>query len=124
MIEHEIKESFKPLKYRFTIRDFHKLAETGILQEDNKIELITGELINMSPIASIHASTVDKLVALFIRKTNDLAIVRCQNPVILDDYSEPEPDIALVKFSENFYADNHPLPPDVHEKTEASVCSW
>lgn len=109
----EINKAFSPLKYRFTVKDFHKLAETGILQETNKIELITGELINMSPIGSAHAGTVDKIVALLVRKINDKAIVRCQNPLILDDYSEPEPDIALVKFSKNFYTDNHPLPQDV-----------
>jgi len=113
LIASEISKSFNPLKYRFTVKDFHKLAETGILQETNKIELITGELINMSPIGSAHAGTVDKIVALLVRKINDKAIVRCQNPIILDDYSEPEPDIALVKFSKNFYTDNHPLPQDV-----------
>jgi Uma2 family endonuclease len=80
------------------------MAETGILSEDDRVELIEGEIIKMSPIGSYHAGCVNRLNALLTRRVGPAAIVSVHNPVRLDDYSELEPDIALLKRHADFYA--------------------
>ena len=103
-----------PLAHRrFTVDEYHRMAETGILAEDDRVELLDGEIVEMSPIGSRHAATVTRLEHLFHRLVRDRAIVRGQNPVRLDRYSEPEPDIALVTPRADFYAAEHPTPRDV-----------
>ena len=67
----------------------------------------------MTPIGSRHAATVDRCNRLLQRLAADNAIVRVQNPIQLDDYSEPEPDISLLRPRDDFYAAAHPLPDDV-----------
>jgi Uma2 family endonuclease len=103
-----------PLAYRrFTVDEYRRMAETGILHEDDRVELLDGEIIQVSPISARHAATVTRLALLFQRLAGDRISVRVQNPVRLDDYSEPEPDIALVAPRDDFYAAAHPTPRDV-----------
>ena len=94
--------------YQFTIEAYHKLVDAGILNEDDKVELIEGQIVQMSPINSSHAACVDrlnyKLRELFIKKN----IIRVQNPIMLGDHSEPEPDLAIVAYRKDFYEDAHP----------------
>lgn len=87
------------------------MGEAGILDEDSRVELIEGELIEMSPIGTPHASTIDELNHLFVRRTD--AIVRIQNPIVLGEHSEPEPDIVLAKRIKGGYAKAHPGPKDI-----------
>jgi len=102
-----------PLAHRrFTVDEYHRMAETGILAEDDRVELLDGEIVEMSPIGPRHAATVTRLEHLFHQLVGDRAIVRGQNPVLLDGYSEPEPDIALVTPRADFYAAEHPTPRD------------
>src|SRR5207247_3212709 len=103
-----------PLAHRrFTVDEYYRMAETGILAEDDRVELLDGEIVEMSPIGPRHAATVTRLDHLFNRLVGDRAIVRAQNPVRLDGYSEPEPDIALVTPRADFYRAEHPTPRDI-----------
>ncbi len=99
--------------YRFTVDEYHRMGEAGILGPDDRVELIDGEIVMMTPIGSRHAACVDRCTHFFTRLVGDRAIVRVQNPIQLDDYSEPEPDISLLRPRDDFYATAHPLPGDV-----------
>jgi Uma2 family endonuclease len=100
-------------KRRFTVGEYHRLAEAGILSEDDRVELLEGEIFEMSPISSRHASCVDRLVQLFFERLGRRVIVRVQNPVRLSEYSEPQPDLTLLKPRADFYKAAHPQPDDV-----------
>jgi Uma2 family endonuclease len=80
------------------------MSEAGILTEDNRVELIDGEILKMSPIGSRHVGCVNRLNTLFSSRVGLLAIVSVQNPIRIDDYSEPEPDIALLKPRVDYYS--------------------
>ena len=97
----------------FTIDDYHRMGEAGILSAEDRVELLGGEVIRMSRIGSPHASCVDRLNALFSRRVGSRVIVRVQNPVILDRFSEPQPDLALLRPRADLYATQHPLPADI-----------
>lgn len=97
----------------FTVDEYYRMAEAGILHEDDRVELIEGRIVELSPIGGRHAACVDKLNRLLNQRVGDAAIVRVQNPVSLPGDSEPEPDIALLRPREDFYAEGHPGPEDV-----------
>jgi Uma2 family endonuclease len=100
-------------RHRLTTSDYHRIGEAGILDEDSRVELIEGELIDMAPIGSRHAGTVLHLSNLFNHAVGSAAFVWVQNPVTLDEHSEPEPDIALLRPRDDFYKSAHPRPSDV-----------
>jgi Uma2 family endonuclease len=100
-------------KHYFNVDEYYRMAEVGLLSPDDRVELIEGEIIEMSPIGSTHAGTVDRSSAFLNRKLGDTVIVRVQNPVRLNDFSEPQPDLALLKPRKDFYANSHPGPEDV-----------
>ncbi|MBC7912460.1 MAG: Uma2 family endonuclease [Pyrinomonadaceae bacterium] len=97
----------------FSVDEFYRMAEAGILTADDRVELIEGEIIEMSPIGSRHAACVNRLNTLLSRQLGQAAIISIQNPIRIDDYSEPEPDAAVLKPREDFYAVDHPTPGDV-----------
>src|ERR1700758_654902 len=97
----------------FNVTEYNLMGERGILSEDDRVELIEGEILKMSPIGSRHAACVDRLNLLLVRLASQRAIIRVQNPIQLSDYSEPQPDVALLKPRNDFYAEGHPLPADV-----------
>ena len=105
---------------RFTVSEYHRMAEAGILFEDDPVELIEGQIYVMSPIGSQHAACVDRLNRLFMRAVEDQAIVRVQNPILIDGQSEPEPDVALLAPREDDYAARHPRPSEVQLVVEVS----
>jgi Uma2 family endonuclease len=88
----------------FTIHDYARMRESGILTEDDRVELIDGDIRNMSPIGPYHAAIVTKLVTLLMRQVNDEAIISPQNPVQLNDYTEPQPDVAVLRYRDDYYA--------------------
>ena len=108
---------------RFTVKEFHRLAEAGILQEADRIELIQGEIIQMSPIGPKHAGNVDRIVRTLTFLFGESAIVRAQNPIQLNDYSEPLPDIAILRPRDDFYTTAHPKPEEVLLVIELSETS-
>ncbi len=97
----------------FTVDDYYKMAEVGILKPTDRVELINGEIIQMSPIKSLHASVVDTLSAELNFQLRGKAIIRTQNPIRINQYSEPEPDIGIAKFKKDKYRAYHPTPEDV-----------
>jgi len=102
-----------PKKYPITITHFQKMIEMGIFDENEHIELIDGELIAMAPIGPGHSSQTRKLNRQFSQSVGDLALVDMQNPIVLDDHSEPEPDLALLRPSDDFYKAASPTAKDV-----------
>ena len=97
----------------FTTDDYHRMGQAGVLTEDDRVELIEGEIIEMSPIGSPHAARVKRLNRLLVRRVGTRAIIQVQDPVVLSRLSEPEPDLAVLKPREDFYAARHPQPADV-----------
>lgn len=100
-------------KHTFTVAEYHRMAEVGLLSEDSRVELIEGEIIEMSPIGSTHSGTVNRSTRFFNRTLGELVIVSVQNPVRIDDFSEPQPDIALLRPRKDYYSRSHPTPEDV-----------
>jgi Uma2 family endonuclease len=101
------------LRWQFTVADFARMVEAGILAEDDRVELMDGEVRAMSPIGPRHVAIVNRLNALLSRQVADRAIVSVQNPIQLTDYTEPQPDIAVLRPREDFYAQALPLPEDI-----------
>jgi len=100
-------------KHYFNVHEYHRMAEVGLLSEDSRVELIAGEIIEMSPIGSTHGGTVNRSSTFLNRKIGDVVIVSVQNPISLNDFSEPQPDLALLKPRKDFYSKSHPAPEDV-----------
>ena len=99
---------------RFTIEEYHRMGEVGIFHDDDRVELIEGEIIEMSPIGRLHAATVDRIANVFIRRLGERSIVRVQNPVVFTDLvSEPQPDVTLLVPRVDFYASGHPGASDI-----------
>jgi hypothetical protein len=99
---------------RFTIEEYHRMGEAGILARRERVELIEGEIVEMTPIGRDHASVVDRLNMLFVSRFGDRAIVRIQGPMILRVLeSEPEPDLILMRPKPDFYRSGHPEPADI-----------
>src|SRR5436309_892927 len=82
---------------RFTVAEYEHLAETGFFRADERVELLNGEIFNMAPIGIRHAKAVRRLIRQMSRTFEDVALVDSQSPLILDDYSEPQPDIFLLR---------------------------
>lgn len=97
----------------FNVDEYRRMGEAGIFSEDDRIELIEGEILRMSPIGSRHAATVKRLHTQFHDLLGKQAIVSVQDPIVLNDFSEPQPDIAIVHARDDFYAQAHPGAADV-----------
>jgi Uma2 family endonuclease len=102
--------TWKPTPRRFTVEEVYKMTEAGILPEDERIELIEGEIIVMGKQGPQHASCSSRISDLLRQLLGQRALVRFQLPVRLSDSSEPEPDIAVVLPDEDYYSDHHPTP--------------
>jgi Uma2 family endonuclease len=100
-------------KHWITADEYERMGRAGIFGDDARLELLEGAIYQISPIGSPHAACVDFLSSLLNRLFGDKFIVRVQNPVRLDDYSEPQPDIALLRWRDDFYRSAHPMPADV-----------
>lgn len=100
-------------KRLFNVEEYERMVETGILTEDDRVELIEGEIVEMSPIGERHAACVARLTSLLVEKLARNAIVWGQNPVNLGERSEPQPDIALLKWRDDFYGHSRPTPDDI-----------
>lgn len=96
-----------------TVAEYHRMGEVGILTEDDRVELIEGELVAMSPIGSEHSGTVNALTRRLVLAVGDRGVVAVQNPVQLDDRSEPQPDLAVLKPREDDYRRATPRPHEV-----------
>jgi Uma2 family endonuclease len=97
---------------KFTVEQYERMIEAGVFPPEYRAELINGEIIEMSPIGSRHAACVGRLTRILTRMLDE-PIVWVQNPIRLGDHSEPEPDIAVLKPREDFYAGSLPTAADV-----------
>lgn len=112
-----------PGRRRFTVDDYYRMVETGILSEGDRTELIEGEIIEMVPIGSRHAGHLNRLTALFSAAVGDDVIVAVQNPIRLDEHSEPQPDLSLLEARDDYYTSSHPSPDDILLVVEVSDAS-
>jgi hypothetical protein len=110
-------------RHRFSVEEYYRMAETGVLRPDARVELLDGQIIDMSPIGPFHGSITKYLNLLFTAAARDRWITQVQDPVHLDDHSVPEPDLALLKPSPDFYRKRHPQPADVLLLVEISDTS-
>jgi Uma2 family endonuclease len=110
-------------KRLFTVEEYHRMSEAGILAADERVELIEGEIVQMAAIGSPHAGCVNRLTNLLAWRLGQRAVVAPQNPVRLGDRSEPQPDLALVRPRADFYSASHPVPEDVLLLVEVACSS-
>jgi Uma2 family endonuclease len=116
----EEKMAVQTQRKLFTVNDYYKMAEVGILDWEDRVELIHGEILKMSPINSPHAKIVARLTRILNAMLGERALVRGQCPIQIDEYSEPEPDLSIVAFQIDEYEDQHPRPEEVYLLIEAS----
>ena len=109
-----------PAKHRFSVTEYHRMAEVGLLRPDARVELLDGQIIDMSPIGPFHGGVVNRLTRLFNRHAKDRWLVSTQNPVRLNDQSEPQPDVMLLQPSAGDYTTQHPAPEQVFLLIEVS----
>ncbi len=105
--------SVQLIKHKFTVDDYSKMAEMGVLKEGDRVELIQGEIIEMSPIGTGHAACVRRLQLLLSEKLGKRALCDTQNPIQLGNNSQPQPDVTLLQPRDDFYATQHPQPADI-----------
>ena len=100
-------------KHWITADEYERMGETGVFSPDARLELIEGEIYEMSPAGSPHAACVKFLSHLLNRAFGGKLIVSTQDPIRLSDLSEPQPDVALLRWRDDFYRGAHPRPEDV-----------
>ncbi len=105
--------SVQLLRHKFTVEHYHKMTESGILNKYDRVELIRGEIVEMAAIGTKHAGCVRCLCSLLSIKLRERALVDSQNPVKLNNNSEPQPDVVLLQPREDFYSLAHPQPKDI-----------
>ena len=98
---------------RFTVDEYSKMGEAGIIGEDDRVELIEGEIVEMPPISSPHGGGVNRLSYLLNQRLGDRALISVQNPLRLSTHSEPVPDLVVLRPRDDFYATSHPEATDV-----------
>jgi Uma2 family endonuclease len=102
-----------PSRHPITVGEYFRMGMAGILDPEAQCELIEGEIIDMAPIGPSHASTSNRLADLLAEAVRGRAIVSAQNPIVLGDLSAPQPDLALLRYRDDYYAQAHPGPADV-----------
>ncbi len=113
-----------PARHRLDVDAYYKMAEAGILTHDDRVELIDGEIIDMNPIGSPHAGKTNRLARLFAKTAAEGSVLTSvQNPLRLDAYNEPEPDLMLLRPRADDYETSHPGVADVFLLVEVSDSS-
>ena len=103
----------QPQNRAFTVSEYYRMVEADILTEEDRVELIAGQIVAMSPIGSRHAACVKRLNLLIGKMVGDSMLIGVQDPIRLDAYSAPEPDLVLLRPRADFYAEAHPSAADV-----------
>jgi Uma2 family endonuclease len=102
-----------PSRHPITVGEYFRMGEAGVLDPDARCELIEGEIIDRAPIGPLHASQANRLADLLTGAVRGKAIVSAQNPVVLGDLSAPLPDLTLLRYRDDYYAQAHPGPDDI-----------
>jgi Uma2 family endonuclease len=101
------------LRRRFTVEEYERMGEVGIFDPADRVELLDGEIVTMSPIGPKYAGVVNRIAACLFRSLDDRATVIVQNPLRLLPRSEPQPDLVVARFRRDFYQSAHPTAEDV-----------
>lgn len=112
-----------PTTRKFTVAEYYRMAEVGILRPDERVELIEGEVIKMCPIGPPHASGSTRGSKWLTTRLGDRVIVRTQQPIRLSDLTEPEPDLVLAIPEDKEYSRHHPTPDEVLLVIEVAASS-
>ena len=98
---------------QITVTEYHQMAEMGIFHPEERLELISGQIIKMAAKGTAHEAAITRMQRILNQRLGDKVLIRTQSPITLDNYSEPEPDIAVVKTDALDYEDHHPQPSEV-----------
>jgi Uma2 family endonuclease len=101
------------LTHKFDFEQYQQMGKAGIFHPEARLELINGEIVTMSPIGLKHTVTINRLTRFLVQNIGEQGIVSIQNSFRIPNYSEPEPDILILKPRDDFYAGKFPLPEDI-----------
>jgi len=113
LIAEQVEMDIVPPVRRFTVQEYYRMAEVGVLRPEERVELINGEIRVMSPQGPKHSASGTRADNCFRKHLGNRAVVRIQMPIHIDDDSEPEPDVVLAVPDENEYDDHHPTPQEI-----------
>ncbi len=109
------------LKLRqITVKEYDAMIESGVFNETDQVELLNGAIVEKMPKGTKHSAATDRIVRVFYRQFGETVFIRNQNPIWLDDFSEPEPDIVLAHPRTDEYEDSHPTPTEIYLVLEVS----
>lgn len=111
-----------PIAHRFTRREYQRMDEAGLFR-DERVELLDGAVMTVPPQSPSHASVTNRIAAVLLRLTGPAVHVRIQAPILLDDWSEPEPDVVLCAPAADDYAHEHPNASQVRLVIEVAAAS-
>lgn len=112
--------SYPILHHRFSVSDYHRMRESNILTEEDRVELLAGQIVPKSPIGKFHNACVNRLNSLFHQLLGQTSIIQVQGPLALNADSQSEPDVLVLQWEDRFYADRLPGPKDVKLLIEVS----
>src|SRR5262245_36686901 len=101
------------MPHRFTVEEYHRMGETGLIKADVRVELLDGQIVDMMPIGPFHGGVNKRLVRLFSQHSRGRWTVAVQDPLHLSAHSEPQPDLMLLKPAPDDYIGRHPGPEEV-----------
>jgi Uma2 family endonuclease len=123
LIEFQLLPPAPDGRVRFTRDTYHRMFEAGLLDSQKRFELLDGEIVMMSPIGPSNAGLISRLQSFFAQRLPESMACRVQLPIVADEHSEPEPDLAIVTFRDDDYTKRHPLPADVQLLIEVATTS-
>ncbi len=116
--------AIQPNKHLINVSEYYQLDRDYLFSKKKRVELIEGEIVEMTPMGSRHAAVVTRVMDRFLPlQASQKALTRIQLPICLSVYSEPEPDITLVNYQSDFYREGHPQPKNIYLIVEVSDTS-
>lgn len=112
MVMNAVLSDIPPTRFKLSVEQYHQMGELGILREDDRVELIDGELVRMAPIGSMHGGLVSRLTRLLVERVGRAGVVSPQNSVILSDFTAPQPDLAVLRWRADDYMADTPRAAD------------
>ncbi|HEV7137419.1 MAG TPA: Uma2 family endonuclease [Steroidobacteraceae bacterium] len=113
-----------PRRHRITVQDYYRMAEVGLLAPDARVELIDGEILDMAPIGPPHGGTVMMLDQMLQRVVGDRAMILCQGSIVLGKYSQPQPDLGILRPRADYYRTGHASAAETLLLIEVSDTTW
>ena len=111
---------FVQTKHRFSVKEYYRMAETGVLRPNARVELLNGQIFDSSRITPMRAAVTRRLANRFFKLPEKCCVISIRNPVQLDDFSEVQPELVLIKYRSDYYKTSHPQPEDVFLLVEVS----